>query len=202
MKLYFSATAPFVRKVLVMASETGLRDRIELAPLVVSPMKDNPAIAPANPAMKIPTLVLDDGTSLFDSRVICEYLDTLHQGRKMIPLSGPERWRVLRFQSMCDAMDEAGLQFHYEKTMRPTELIWRDWLDGQGRKALQSIDRAQAELDPSEPVHLGHIALACAIGWFELRRPLGDLRPGRDKLFAWYEQFSRRPSMIATAPQD
>lgn len=201
MKLYGNDASPFVRKVLVAASETGLRDRIDYQALAVVPTQHNAEMAAVNPLMKIPTLIADDGAALFDSRVICEYLDTLHQGRKLVPAAGPDRWRVLRFAAMCDGMLDAGLLVRYEHAFRPKELHWEVWLEAQRVKSRQALDQAARELNPAEPINLGQIALACAIGWLELRKPLGDIRPGRDKLFAWYEQFIQRPSMQATLPK-
>lgn len=200
MKLYFSAASPYVRKVMVSAIETGLDKKIEQTPTTVVPVKPNADIARDNPLMKVPTLVTDGGEALFDSRVICEYLDSLHDGRKLIPATGGDRWRVLRLQALGDGILDAGIITRYELAIRPQEKQWSDWIAGQGKKVTQGLDLAENET-LSGPLNLGQIAIACALGWLEFRKPFGDIRPGRPKLFKWYDEFAKRPSMQATVPK-
>src|SRR5579862_9120083 len=109
MKLRFAAASPFVRKVMVVALETGLSERIERVASAVSPVKPNEDIARENPLIKVPSLTLDDGTVLYDSPVICEYLDTLHDGAKLFPPSGAARWTALRQQALADGLMEAAI---------------------------------------------------------------------------------------------
>jgi len=199
-KLYFSAASPYVRKVMVTAIETGLDKKIQQVPTSVVPTKPNADIARDNPLMKVPTLVTDGGEALFDSRVVCEYLDSLHDGRKLIPASGGDRWRVLRMQALGDGILDAGIISRYELAIRPQEKQWSDWLAGQAKKITQGLDLAETET-LGGPLNLGQIAIACAIGWLEFRKPIGDIRPGRPKLFAWYDEFAKRPSMQATVPK-
>lgn len=202
MKLYFAGASPYVRKVMVAAIETGLDKKIQQLPTSVVPVKPNPELARDNPLMKVPTLVTDGGEALFDSRVICEYLDSLHDGRKLIPASGSERWRVLRMQALGDGILDAGIITRYELAIRPQEKQWDEWIAGQGRKITQGLDLAESEsAQLAGPLDLGQIAVACAIGWLEFRKPIGDVRAGRPKLFTWYDEFARRPSMQATAPK-
>ena len=200
MKLYFSGASPYVRKVMIAAIETGLDKKIEPAPTTVVPVKANAELARDNPLMKVPTLVTDGGEALFDSRVICEYLDSLHDGRKLIPASGGERWRVLRLQALGDGILDAGIITRYELAIRPQEKQWSDWIAGQTKKITQGLDLAETET-LGGPLNLGQIAIACAIGWLEFRKPIGDIRAGRPKLFQWYDEFAKRPSMQATAPK-
>ncbi len=200
MKLYFSAASPYVRKVMVTAIETGLDKKIQQVPTNVVPTKPNADLARDNPLMKVPTLVTDGGEALFDSRVICEYLDSLHDGRKLIPTSGGDRWRVLRMQALGDGILDAGIISRYELAIRPQEKQWSDWLAGQAKKITQGLDLAETE-NLGGPLNLGQVAIACAIGWLEFRKPIGDIRPGRPKLFAWYDEFAKRPSMQATVPK-
>ena len=200
MKLYFSSASPYVRKVMVAAIETGLDKKIQAMPTTVVPVKPNLDLARDNPLMKVPTLVTDGGESLFDSRVICEYLDSLHDGRKLIPATGGERWRVLRLQALADGILDAGIITRYELAIRPQEKQWSDWIAGQGKKITQGLDLAESE-SLGGPIDLGQIAIACAIGWLEFRKPIGDIRPGRPKLFKWYDEFAKRPSMQATVPK-
>src|SRR4051812_16443664 len=108
MKLDFGGASPFVRKVTVTTIETGLDKKIERIPSPVLPTKLSPELAAQNPLVKVPTLVTDGGEVLYDSAVICEYLDSLHDGKKLIPASGGERWRVLRAQALGDGILDAG----------------------------------------------------------------------------------------------
>ncbi len=202
MKLYYSSASPYVRKVMVTAIETGLESKIETVPATVAPNKPNAEVAHDNPLMKVPTLVTDGGEALFDSRVICEYLDSLHGGRKLIPASGGERWRVLGLQALGDGILDAGLLTRYETFLRPENLRWNDWTSGQSLKITQSLDMLDKESELlAGAINLGQIAVACAIGWLEFRKPLGDIRPGRPKLFKWYDELLKRPSMQATLPK-
>jgi len=201
MKLFHTSTSPFVRKVMVTAHELGLAGRIESTHLRPSPLATDATLSRENPLSKIPVLVLDDGTPLFDSRVICEYLDTLHEGEKLVPASGAARWRVLRTQALADGILEAGIQIFYERAQRPKELQWQPWLDGQAAKARQALDALDAQVaDLRGPLDLGQIAVAGAIGWLEFRDVLPGIREGRTALFAWYDEFRERPSMKATQP--
>lgn len=201
MRLFSTDTSPYVRKVLVVAHELGLGDRIEKVALRPSPLEASPALSAHNPLNKIPALVTDDGTALYDSPVICEYLDTLHGGRKLVPESWPRRFEVLRRQALCDGMLEAGVLVYYELAMRPKELHWAPWLEGQRQKARQALDALELEVATFGPeIDLGQICTGVALGWLEFRAPLGDIRVGRPALFAWYEAFRKRPSMATTEP--
>jgi glutathione S-transferase len=206
MKLYYTPTSPFVRKVLVAADELGLADHIDTVTLRPTPTKANPELSNVNPLSKIPAMVTNDGTTLFDSRVICEYLDTLHEGRKLVPESGPRRFHILRTQALADGVLDAGILVFYERSQRPESLHWDAWLDGQAQKARQGVDalardvRTLGQDAAAEDVDLAQIAVACTLGWLELRKPLGDIRPGREELFAWYDRFRERPSMKRTEP--
>jgi glutathione S-transferase len=205
MKLYYTSTSPFVRKVLVAAHELGLADGIDTITLRPTPTKASPELSTINPLSKIPAMVTDDGTTLYDSRVICEYLDTLHTGRKLVPESGPRRFQILRTQALADGVLDAAILVFYERSQRPADLHWDPWLDGQAEKARQGIDalardvRALAK-ESGDGVDLAQIAVACTLGWLDLRKPLGEIRRGREELFGWYERFSARPSMKRTEP--
>jgi glutathione S-transferase len=202
MKLYYSAASPYVRKCMIVAIEAGIDGRIEHVPAAVMPTKPNAEVAKDNPLMKLPTLVTDDGMALYDSRVICEYLDSQHAGTPLIPKSGADRWRVLRWQAMADGITDAGLLCRYEVVTRAEDKRSAEWTAGQMTKVTQGLDMAENDAQLlSSPINLGQIALACSIGWLEFRNVAGDIRKGRPKLTAWYEAFSRRPSMQATTPK-
>src|SRR5262245_6652742 len=121
MKLYYSAASPFVRKVMVTAQECGLAGRVSQEPLSTIPTKPNAELAKINPLMKLPTLVDDDGTTLFESSLICQYLDTLHRGRRLVPESGPARWRTLKLEALADGVCDAGILMRYETVVRTEE---------------------------------------------------------------------------------
>jgi glutathione S-transferase len=221
MKLFFTDTSPYSRKVRVVAIELGLQDRIETQFLRVRPTAVDATLSSVNPLSKIPALVLDDGTALYDSPVICEYLDTLHAGPKLVPPSGPARFRVLRLQALCDGILEAAILVFYERSQRPAALHWAPWLEGQAQKARQSLDELEREVaafgtppsgatvpgaitprssDERAGVDLAQICAGVTLGWLELRNVLGDIRAGRPKLVAWYDAFRERPSMRGTEP--
>jgi len=201
MKLYFNPASPFVRKVRVTARETGQEKKIEEIASAVSPVKANADLAQANPLVKIPTLVTDDGMALFDSPVICEYLDSLHAGRKLFPQAGPARWSALRLQAVGDGILDAGILCRYETMLRPQEHQSQDWITGQKGKwqaGLDLLERDVAALG-GEPT-IGSITAGCALGWLDFRYGDDDWRRGRPQLARWFEQFSQRPSMQATMP--
>lgn len=200
MRLFYSAASPYVRKVLVCADEVGLRAAIELVPAAVTPVSDNPEVAAANPLAKVPTLVLDDGTALFDSRVIVEYLDHLSGGR-LLPAAGPERWRVLRDQAAADGLTDAALLARYERALRPEALRWPEWDTGQLGKVRRALDELERQFKPSADAPLASdIAVACALGYLDFRFPDLGWREGRPRLAAFDAAMAARPSMQASAP--
>ncbi len=201
MKLYFNPASPFVRKVRVTAMETGQHKNIDEVSSTVSPVKANTDVAKSNPLAKIPTLVTDDGMALFDSPVICEYLDSLHSGRKLFPPGGRERWAALRLQAVGDGILDAGILCRYEAVLRPQQLQWADWIAGQKGKWQAGLDLLEQDAAAlaGEPT-IGSITAACALGWLDFRYGDDDWRRGRPQLARWFEEFSRRPSMQATMP--
>lgn len=197
MKLRYSATSPYVRKVLATAIETGLDSRVERVPTDPwSPETDLPA---SNPLGKVPALETDDGTILFDSPVICEYLDSLHDGPKLHP-EGPARWPALRLAAIADGICDAAINRLLD-TRRPENLRSADWQQRQKTAMARACDLLEAEADSLEgPVTIGQIAVACALGYLDLRWDADQWRDGRPKLAAWFESFSQRPSIDSTTP--
>jgi glutathione S-transferase len=201
MKLYYSGASPYVRKVMVTAMEAGVDKKIEQVPTSVMPTQPNKDLARENPLMKLPTLVTDDGMPLYDSYVICDYLDSLGKA-KLIPASGKERWKVLTLHALATGITEAGLLARYEEVLRKPEVRSGEWVQGQLAKVNYGLDELERHAKDLEgPINLGQIATACAIGWLEFRKPAGDIRKGRPKLFAWYDGFVKRPSLQATQPK-
>lgn len=200
MKMHFATASPYVRKVRVLAMETGLADRIELAKVAVTPVGPDSALCADNPIGKIPTLVRDDGSALYDSRVICEYLDSLHDGSRMFPESGDARWTALRRQALADGILDAAVNTRYETFLRPENFRWPDWMDGQMRKIRRSLDVLETE-PLGDSVDIGTISIACALGYLDFRYADEGWRDTRPKLASWYDMFSSRPSMSETHPE-
>lgn len=201
MKIFFSPASPYVRKCMVAAHELGLADRIEKLPAAANPVNRNQTIVANNPLGKVPTFFTDDGHTLYDSRVICEYLDTLGQGQ-LFPREGPARWQTLTEQSLGDGLLDAALLARYESTMRPEALRWEDWLRGQMDKVASCVQRIETVADTfADRVDIGTITFACALGYLDFRFPDYDWRGAHPQTAAWFARFSARPSMQATLPQ-
>ncbi len=200
MKLHASPASPYVRKVRVVAVETGLADRLELVAGELSPVKPNATLNASNPLGKIPALVLDDGTALYDSRVICEYLDTLHAGSRMFPGSGAARWTALRRQALADGILDAAVSARYETALRPEALRWADWVEGQRGKFRRALDALETEAGNfDETLDIGTIAIGCALGYLDFRYPDDGWRGRCPELAKWFDGFAARPSMKSTA---
>ncbi len=184
MKLYYSSTSPYVRKCLVAAHELGLADRIELAPVVTLPTAHNPELMRDNPLCKLPTLITDDGRALYDSRVVCEYLNDLGGGG-LIP-AGEAKWAALVDQALADGILDAALLMRYEAVLRPAERQWPAWRETQEEKARGAL--ARFEQPPPPP----------PLGYLDLRFPDLDWRGACPGLSAWFAGFDQRLSMRAT----
>ncbi len=199
-KLFYSPNSPYARKCLVVAHELGLRERIETLAANATPTKRDPEIAAKNPLSKVPTLVADDGTVLYDSPVIAEYLNALGRGN-LIPRDGPARWNVLVEQALGDGILDAAILARYETALRPESLRWNDWTSGQLDKVgggLDELERRAARF--GDRVDLGTITLACMLGYIELRFAALEWRKKRPNAAAWFEKFAARESMVKTAP--
>lgn len=199
MKIYFSPASPFVRKCMVIAHELGLADRIQKLPSAAGPVARDQTIIPDNPLGQVPTLITDDGQQLFDSRVICEYLNDLGGGA-LFP-AGPTRWRVLAEQSLGDGMLGAALLARYETVLRPEALRWDGWYEGQMgkvRDGLALLEKTAASLEGR--LDIGTITIGCALGYLDFRYPQFDWRAGHPAVAAWFKTFNQRPSMQATLP--
>lgn len=201
MKIYHSPLSPYVRKCMVVAIELGLANRIEIIPGAANPITRDQNIVAKNPLGKVPTLVTDDGMSLYDSRVICEYLNDLGQG-KLIPASGAARWQVLAEQSLGDGMLDAALLARYENAMRPEALRWSEWTSGQLEKVHSGLAVIESNAAKwGETFDLGKITLACALGYLDLRFPTIDWRKQYPQAATWFAKFNARASMQATVPK-
>ncbi|NKJ23382.1 glutathione S-transferase family protein [Dyella sp. SG609] len=197
MKLLYQTHSPYARKVLVAAHETGLAGQLDVIHHETSPTRRNEAVYAVNPLGKVPVLLLDDGEVLFDSGVICEYLDGLHGGPKLIPMQTAARYGVLRMQALAQGIADAGIAARWDIERRPEALRWPVLVDAYREKIAATCDYLEREIDEGA-VDLGTIALATALSWIEFRE-VYDFRAGRPRLAAWYERFSSRASMQATA---
>jgi glutathione S-transferase len=197
MKLLYQTHSPYARKALVLGHEAGLAARIEVVHHETSPTRRNEHVFAENPLGKVPVLIRSGLPPIFDSDVICAYLDTLHSGRKLIPQEGETRWHALRLQAVAQGMADAGIQLRWETVRRPAELRYPPLRDGYAQKLIASYDWLERELDVDAPVHVGHIALATCLDWLEFRE-LPGFRAGRPRLAAWLDEFAQRPSMRAT----
>lgn len=199
MKLFFSPASPFARKVMVVAHEVGLADRIERQPATAHPVNRDATIRKENPLGQIPTLVTGDGTALYDSRVICEYLDDLAAGGLFG--TGEARWRALTLQALADGAIGAGLLIRYEGLTRPEERRSAEWTGGQMGKITDALERFETLVGASlEEIDIGLITAGCALGWLDFRFPDVGWRNGRPNLASWFARFDERPSMAATRP--
>lgn len=201
MKLFFSPASPYVRKVTVLALETGLDSRIERVVAMTSPVQRDPGLGAENPLGKVPTLITEDGAVLYDSRVVCEYLDSLHQGAKMFPAGGAARWAALQRQALGDGVLDALLLLRYEGFVRPPEKRWSEWQDGQMKKVdagLAEIERAAGGF--GETIDIGTITIGCALGYADFRFADKNWRATYPKTAAWYAGLSKRASFVATMP--
>jgi glutathione S-transferase len=202
MQLHYNVASPFVRKVMALAIETGLAERIEPVKRLPSPVAPVAELNVDNPLGKVPCLLTDDGVALYDSRVICEYLDSLHHGRKMFPPSGAVRWTALRRQALGDGIMDAAVLTRYETFTRPEEVRWDAWIDSQKQKSRRGLDALEAEGMTLDVVDIGTLAIACALGYLDFRFADENWRARRPRLAAWFEQFAQRPSIATTGPQE
>lgn len=197
MKLLYQSHSPYARKVLVFAHEAGLADRIDVIHHETSPVQRNEDVFALNPLGKVPVLLCDDQTVLFDSSVICEYLDGLHEGRKLIPPSPALRFRALRNQAIAMGLADAGIAVRWESQRRPEAMRWPPLLDGHMHKIVAACDYLETHIADIGEVDIGDIALATALSWIEFRH-IHDFQAGHPRLSAWYRTFCTRPSMMAT----
>lgn len=200
MKLYYSPTSPYVRKVSIVAIETGLADKIERINKTVSPVARDELVAASNPLAKVPTLLTDDGMALYDSRVICEYLDALGGG-KLFPASGAARWTALTRQALGDGLLDAALLVRYEGFLRPEAVRWADWSQGQMQKVIGSLEEIERQAASfGDGIDIGLISIACALGYLDFRYADMKWQDSYKNAAAWAAKFNERASVKSTLP--
>lgn len=200
MQLIDSPASPFCRKVKVVLYETDLVDSVELVPVTNTPLAPDDRNAAQNPLGKIPTLIRPDGPAIYDSRVICRFLDA-QAGGGLYPES--RLWEVLTLEATGDGILDAAVLVVYETRFREKAMQSEAWLDAQWTKvaralgALESLWMGHLE----GPLDAGQIAVGCALGYLDFRHPGRDWRTASPALAAWYARFADRPSMAATVPK-
>jgi glutathione S-transferase len=195
-KLFMVGASPYARKVLVLASERGLRDRIE--PVIANPHERPPELVAANPLSKVPTLVADDGSIHIDSLAICLYLDTLGDRPPLALVDGPERWPILQRHALANGVLDCSVSRRMESQLTPVpdRLAWMERQATTSARALDRFEETATEIQ--DRVALDTITLACALSYLDFRFPADNWRGGRPQLEAWHAEFETRPSMQAT----
>lgn len=202
MKLYWSPRSPFVRKVMVCAHELGIAERIEKIYTLVSMDKVNGDMMRANPLGRIPALVTDDGAVLYDSVVICEYLDVLHGGQRLFPADDGRRWDTLRRHALADGLLEMLVLWRSELG-RVSSQQSPNVLAALEEKTASALDAAEHDASGAAgDVDIGRITLGVALGYLDFRYAGMDWRAPHPRLARWFETFGARPSMRDTQPQD
>ena len=203
MLLHWSPRSPFVRKVMIAAHEMGLAERIHTVRTVVAAATPNVELMKQNPQSRLPTLVLADGTAVYDSPVICEYLDSLNGGAKLFPPRFPERLVALRRQALGDGILDTLIMWRAEQ-LRPSEQQSIKHMQAWRLKTVVSADMLEEEAEPlaASPFSIGHVALGVALSYIDFRFPELAWRHGRPRLKAWHDTFAARPSVVANAVAD
>lgn len=201
MKLHWSPRSPYVRKVMMVAYETALVGRLQLVRSVAAMTKPNAALMQDNPLSKIPTLVRDDGVSLFDSAVICEYLDSMHRGPRLFPEAGPARWQALRWHALGDGLLDVLILWRNERQREPSQQS-NALLQAFELKTRRSLEWLEREADGlrAAPFTIGHIGIGCALGYLDFRFGEVQWRGANARLARWAETFALRPSALKTLP--
>jgi glutathione S-transferase len=200
MKLCWSPRSPFVRKVMMVACECAVADRIERVRTPVSMTQLNEQVWRYNPLNKIPTLLLADGSALFDSAVICEYLDGLHDGAPMFPRDARERIAALKRQSLGDGLMDLMVLWRNE-LQRPAQHQSPPHLSGFALRVQRALDVLEADAPAltAAAFGIGHIAIGCALDYMDYRFAELRWRNTRHALAQWHQSFSMRPAAGATA---
>ncbi|OGB21756.1 MAG: hypothetical protein A3I66_03370 [Burkholderiales bacterium RIFCSPLOWO2_02_FULL_57_36] len=202
MKLIYSPPSPYARKVLVLAHEIEIFEKLEHVRINVAPTVQNDEIAMWNPLGKVPALILETGEALFDSRVICDYLEQkFRPDAQVVDENNELHWMIKRMHALADGILDAALLVRYEITLRPADKRWADWIDGQMRKIRNGLNYLEKEAPIcADRVNIGQIALGCTLGYLDFRFEDENWRSDRPNLSAFYDQVSSRPSMKKTKP--
>ncbi len=198
MRLFHASASPFACKVVACAIAREIDPQIELVPVLAT--QSPPALLAANPLSKIPALVTEDGLSLFDSRVICEYLDSIGEAPPMFPAAAGARLRALRQQAMADGIGDAAVLRRGE-SLRPDEPARAANMARQRA----AVERTLAEFERDPPhtaLDIGSVALACALGYLDLRFGPEPWRPAHPRLAAWFAAVAGHPALARALPRE
>jgi glutathione S-transferase len=203
MTLHWSPRSPYVRKVVIAAHEMGLQDRLRCVRTLVGGTTPHLELMRENPLGKIPTLVLEDGTVIYDSPVICEYLDTLHAGPKLFPAGGAERLTALRRHALGSGMIDVALLALGERA-RPEERRSQPHIDLWLMKLRSAVGALEQEADAmaATAFNISDVAIGVALGYLDFRFDFLQWRDGHPRLTAWYETFAARPSVRTNPPAE
>lgn len=197
MKLYITTPSPFARKVRIVAREKGLSGRIK--EIVVDPYGNAPELLATNPVVQVPTLVAEDGLPLTDSPVICEYLDALREGARLLPVEGAERLRVRRLETLGNAALEMGVKLVLEKR-RPEHERSPSWMERWTVNMGRALDALEAAAPDADRLDMGVLTAGVVVTWIGFRHPDYDWRTGRPSLVALQAALEQRPSFVDTYP--
>lgn len=200
MRLYHSQTSPYVRKVMLLLEESGHTAAVDLVSVMGSPLDPGSLPIDRNPLGKIPALDRPEGPTLYDSRVICRYLDA-HFSAGLYP-EAPALWEVLTLEATADGILDAAVLMRYEELLRPADKRFPDWHEGQWQKVTRALDALESQWQPhlTGPLHMGVLAVGAALGYLDFRHGTRPWRPGRPHLTALYDRLSARPAFQKTAP--
>jgi glutathione S-transferase len=204
MKLHWSPRSPFVRKVMIFVHEVGLLERVEKIRSVTAMLRPNLELMRWNPWSKIPTLITDEGQVLFDSDVICEYLDSLHKGPKLLPAEAAVRWPALRWRAFGSEMLDVLILWRNERERQPERQL-PQLIESFSLKLATGLDFLEREAPDLAvaPFSVGHIAIGCALSYLEQRFADHEWRTPHPQLANWHSVlFKQRPSVLATEPYD
>lgn len=198
MRLFHSPTSPYVRKCMVLLHECGMIDDVALIAASGTPVDPGSMPLAQNPLGKLPALERDDGPALYDSRVICRYLDSL-SGTGLYPPE-PRLWDTLTVEATGDGITDAAILMVYEVRVRPADKQYEPWVEGQWGKIDRALDALESRwMDHlTGPLDMGQISVACALGYLDFRQSAREWRTGRVDLASWFDRFAKRPSMLAT----
>ena len=200
MKLHWSPKSPFVRKVMVCAHELGVTEKLTLVRSVAAMQKPNPQIMADNPLSKIPTLVLDDGRVMYDSVVICEYLDDL-AGGSLFPRVGEARWQALQWHALGNGLLDALILWRNERERdAPLQVL----LDAFALKMEAVLEVLEKDVDAlrAAPLNIGGVTIGCALGYADYRFDALRWRDRAPRLADWFQTLGERPSFVATRVVD
>ena len=199
MKLLVSPLSPYARKVRVLLREAGREGDVQEQMVSTTALATDATIPPHNPLGRIPVLIRDEGPAMVDSRVICRFLDARFQAG-LYP--DARLWDVLTLEALAEGISDSALLMAYEVRLRPEDRQWPDWVEAQWAKIARTLDALERDWAGAlgQPLDMGQVALACALGYLDLRQAARDWRGGRPRLAAWEARTAERSSLVATRP--